>query len=477
MKMQVFLGALLALTLSLGASAQEVWSLEKCINYAVEQSLAVERSEVNEEFTQVSLKQAKQARWPNLNFQAGGGLNVGRVINPSTNLFETDDSYYNNFGLGSGVMLFGGNQINNSIKQAKVDVMASGEDLKQTRVSLALDVALAYLNVLFAQENVSNAETTLELSNSQLDQIDKLIAAGSRPENERYDIIAQIALDQKDLVQRENDVEQNMLILKQLMRLDPAYDLQLETPDLQEELLDRIDEYTLEGVYSAALETQPQVKAQQLRIQSAEYEEKIAKSTTLPTLSLGANAGTNWSDLAKQETGSQIVRVPIEDVYLNNMPLPLEQDVEIPTGIETTPYWTQLDNNFGFGVSLDLRVPIYNNYRNKANMDRAKLNTILERNTDEQIKQNLKTDIQNALASAEAARESLRASQAALDAAEIAFENSQRRFDLGTLNSYDFINARNRYTSAQINFTISKYDYVFRLIVIEYYLGRGLQYE
>lgn len=477
MKRQIISGFAFAILLSPFLNAQEIWTVEQCIQYALEQSLTIERAQVNEEFAEVALKQSQQARWPSLNVNTQGGLNFGRVINPSTNQFETDDSYYHGLSIGSGMMLFGGNQINNGIKQANIDLEAAQEDLKQARVNLALDVALAYLNVLFAQENVTNAETTLALSESQLEQIDKLIAAGSRPQNERYDIVAQIALDQKNLVQFENEVEQNMLILKQLMRLDPGFDLQVVTPEFEEELLQRLDNYTFESVYTSALETQPQIKAQELRIESAKYGEKLARSTTLPTFSMGANAGTNWSDLDQQVTSYETIFQPIEGLYLNGMPLPIEQELEVPKSFETTPYFDQWNDNFGFGVSFNLRVPIYNNYQNKANIDRAKLNTILELNSEEQIRQNLKIDIQNALATARAARKSLEASQLAHEAAEVAYSNSQKRFDLGTLNSYDFINARNRLTSAQINLTISKYDYIFRLLIIEYYLGRGVRYE
>ena len=465
---------LMAVTAGFG---QETWSLERCIEYAIEQSLTVERAEVNQQFAEVDLKQSKQARWPTVNARAAAGLNFGRVINPSTNTFETDDSYFNSFQIGTGVLLYGGNQINNSIKRSNLALEAAGLDLRQSKIDLALDVALAYLNVLFGQENLTNAETTLELSQSQLEQIDKLIAAGSRPENERYDILAQISLDEGNVVQRENEIEQAFLALKQLMMLDPEFEMVLEQPDLQEELLTQIDEYTFTSVYSSALQTQPQIEAQQKRIESARLDEKIAKSNTYPSLSLGGSAGSNWSDLNERVSKREDFFIPA-NLYENGNPLPYERFIEgVPTETERTPYGTQISDNFGFGVQLDLTIPIYNNYVRKAQIEQAKLNTILAVNQDEQIKQLLKTDIQNALQSAEAAREQLKASQAALDAADVAFQNSQRRFDLGTLNSYDFINARNRFAASQINLTISKFDYVFRLIVLEYYLGRAERFE
>lgn len=457
--------------------AQDTWSLEECIEYAIEQSLTVEQAEINLENALVNQKEANQSRWPSANISAGFGLNFGRVINPSTNTFETDDSYFNNFGFSTGMPIYAGSRINNTIKQAKVNEQASTEDLKQARVQLAFDVSIAYLNVLFAQENLRNADATLELSQNQLEQIEKLIAAGSRPEAEKYDILAQISLDEQSVVQFDNNITQNLLALKQLMRLEPGYDLQLERPDIQEQILERIDTYTFDEVYQAALQTQPQVRAQELRIESSMLQEKIAKGVLYPTLSLNGSIGTNWTDLDKTPYGEVPMVNMLEGFSVNGIPVDITQEVLVPEGVETTAYGTQLDNNLGYGVGLNLSIPIYNNYSNKAQLDRATLQIKREQNVDEQIKQQLKTEIQNALASARAARESLEASRAALDAAEIAYQNSERRFDLGALNSYDLISAQNRLDSARVNLTISRYDYVFRILVIEYYLGRGLRYE
>lgn len=456
--------------------AQDTWTLEECITYAIEQSLTVEQAEINLQSAGVNQKEAKDSRWPSLNANVGTGLNFGRVINPSTNSFETDNSIFSNYGISSGVNIFAGNRINNSIKRNNLDVDAATSDLKQARVGLALDVATAFLNALFAKENLRNAEKKRELSQKQLDQIDKLIAAGSRPASERYDILAQISLDEQEVVQFDNSITQAHLVLKHHMRLEPEYDLQLENPDINEDILSRIDTYTFDQVYEAALHTQPQVQAQEARIESSILDEKIAQGARYPTLSMSASAGTNTTDLDKFVSESTVSREAVSGVYVDGMPDRVEQDVFNNT-LSQTPYGDQINNNLGYGVSLNLTIPIYNNYRNKAVVDRAHLNVLRAQNVDEQIKQQLKTEIQNALASARAAKESLEASQAALDAAEIAYTNSEKRFNLGALNSYDLINAQNRLDSARVNLTISKFDYTFRILIVEYYMGKGLKYE
>jgi outer membrane protein len=261
------------------------------------------------------------------------------------------------------------------------------------------------------------------------------------------------------------------------MRLEPDFDLVLERPDIDEDILGRIDGYSFEQVYDAALETQPQIKAQQLRIESAILGEKLAKGARYPTLSLGASAVTNWTNLDKFVSATETVRTDPTTLFVNDVPVEVSQDVDVPTEFQTTAYGTQFTDNLGFGVSLNLRIPIYSNYQLKADQERSRLNILRAQNQDELIKQDLKTNIQNALSSAYAAREALEASEAAFDAAEVAYDNSERRFDLGALNSYDFIQARNRLDAARVNVTLAKFDYVFRILVLEYYLGRGVIYE
>jgi outer membrane protein len=454
--------------------AQESWSLERCVRYALDKSITVRSAEMAEQSAQVTMTQSRHARLPNLNANTNAGLNFGRVINPATNNFETDNSIFTSMGISSGVLLYQGGVINNSIRQASLDLDASQEDIRQTRSNLALQVALSYLSVLFAEENLQNAAARLRLSQAQLDQIDKMIAAGTLPQADRYDVLAQIALDEQDIVRIQNDREINLLNLKQLMLLEPDYPLVLQRPEATLDDLEAYENYTLSTVYTAALASQPQIRAQELRIRSAQTGEEIARANLSPRLSLGGSIGTNYSDLSKRVLGFETVRVPTPGVYINGESALFELDQNIPTGFETTPFVTQFDNNLGYGVSLSLSIPIYNNNSARAGISRARINTDRQKLNDEQIRQTLKSDIQNALGAARAARESLKASERALDAAEIAYSNADRRFALGTINNYDLINARNRLDAARVNFTVAKYDYLFRAKVIEFYLGRGI---
>jgi outer membrane protein len=258
------------------------------------------------------------------------------------------------------------------------------------------------------------------------------------------------------------------------MNLEPDYPLVLEKPDLSLDGMEAFENYALASVYDAALTSQPQIRGQELRIRSAQLGEEIARASLFPSLSLGGSIGTNYSDLDQRALGFETIRIPTTGVFINGESALFEVEQDIPTAFEKTPLFSQFDNNIGYGVSLNLHIPIYNNHSARAGISRAKLDTKQQQITNEQIRQTLKTDIQNALAAARAGRESLKASERAFEAAEIAYTNADRRFALGTINNFELISARNRLDAARVNRTIAKYDYLFRAKVIEYYLGRGL---
>ena len=461
---------------SVSSSGQEVWSLEKCVQHAWENSLTVEQARINLDVDKINANEARHSRYPNLNFNTNWGLNFGRAINPSTNNFESENSSFISNGLQGGITVFAGNRINNSIRQSDLNVEASTFDIRQAEYDLALNVALAYINVLFAEENLANAESQLELTQEQLDQVDKLIDAGVRPANERYDILAQIALEEQNIVQTRNTREINMLNLKNLLLLDPGFEMNIEKPAIDLVNQERLELQDFDAVYQAALGSQPGMQAADLRLRSAELDVDLARGSMFPTLSVGGSVGTNYSNLFELPTGFINQRVkPFSEVFIEGYPMEFEVADQIPTEFERVGFFDQYDQNLGYGVSATLSVPLYNNLQARSAKDRAELNILRTKTQTEELKQTLKTNVQNAIAEARAARESLTATEKSLEASEIALSNAQKRYDLGAINTFDFISAKNRMDQAQVSHSIAKYDYLFKVKVIEYYMGRGMQ--
>ena len=479
--MKLFFSLLLGLVTGFsGLIAQEVWDLEQCIMYARENSLQVQQSEFGVENSQVDLKQSKNSRYPGLNLSSSAGWNFGRTIDPTTNEFISTTFVSNGIGLNTGMLLYGGGQINNSIKQKQANLEASKLDVQQSMDDIALNVASAFLAVLFAEENLQNARFRLELSNKQLEQVDKLIDAGARPRNERLDLLAQVSLNEQELVTAENNLALNYLNLKQLMNLEPDYPMSIARPPEDLPVETDPDAITFREVYNEAMTRQPMVEAAAQRVRSAEYGVKMAKGALHPSLTVVGNLSTNWSNQGKQIDGfetqvfEQEVIVPELQPFIGTDRVTIGQEAEVPITSDN-PYFNQLDENLGYGFGFSLSVPLYSNYTNKANVQRAKIAVMSTQNQNEQLLQNLKSAVQQSLTDAKAAKRSLDAAERTLEAQEAAFSNAEKRYDLGAISIYDYINTKNALDGARINRIIAKYDYLFKMKVLDYYRGRPLR--
>lgn len=469
-------------------SAQETWSLQRCVEYARNSSISLKQSQNSIALAKLVNAQNRLNRLPNLSGSASGGWQFGRTIDPTTNTFNNQTIAFNSFGLNAGATLFSGGFINNSIKQSEIDVKVAEQDAAAAFNNLALSVANAYLNILLSEEQLSNAERRRKLSEDQLGQTDKLIAAGSIPANDRLDVLAQMANDDQAIVQARNAIDLNYLTLRELMQLDPAVDFKIEQPKYAIPTDADPMGTTFGEVYGRAVNTQPQIMASELRVQSAEVGVELAKAGYYPTLSLFAGMDSRWSDASKiysQElVGYDKVYNPI---YINTDDLGLglgEQVVNIGTEVpkynlitKDYAYIDQLRDNFGQSLGASLRIPIYSNGSNSINQQRAEVGILSAKLNSDLQKQQLKNDVQQAIAGARAGQLTLEASQKASESAKVAFENAEKRFQLGTINNLQLITARNTYDTAETNLSVAKYDYLFRLKILDFYLGKEIKLD
>jgi outer membrane protein len=332
-------------------------------------------------------------------------------------------------------------------------------------------VASIYLNILFAKENLQNAENQIKLTNEQLVQLNKQISVGNRPENDRLELYAQVASNEQTIVEAQNNLYINFLNLKQLLRLDPEKDIDVMSPrDLNigsdPELL------TFAEVYDVALRNQPSVAANELRLKSAYLGEKIAASQLMPTLAAGGSLRTNYSNKGRSISGYQS-SVSEQTVYINNQPVTVGFPQELPQ-FEKTPYFNQFSNNLSYGVSLSLSIPIYNNNIARGNLNRARLNAEQANLNLTQIKETLKITVGQALADAKAAKTRYMASEKTRNAQKNLFNNATKRFELGNLNAFELTRLKTQMESAEINALIAKYNYIFRAKVLDFYLGKPI---
>ncbi len=467
--------SLIVLMLGTGIS-QEIWSLEKCIRYAQDNSLTVQQAELSVKQAELTERGNKMSRLPDLNANTTGSLSFGRTIDFTTNTFTSDNRTANSGSINSSVILFNGNRIRNSIKQSAIDISAAKADSEDIARTSALNVAAAYLSILLSEEQLTNAEKSREQTQSQLDQTARLIEAGTRPESDRVDLLAQLARNEQTIVTQQNTVDQNYLNLKQLMELAPDYDLKVEKPSVVIPVQAQPELLTLTELYNQAVSSQPQIRAGELRVRSAELDVDIAKSGFLPSVNLSGSLSSSYSNKAKDfEITNQRIENADQDVLINSIPATVTFfEPAFDEVVTNTPYFNQLDNNFGQDVRVSVNIPIFSNDRNKIAVERAKLNILSTDINNRQIKQQLKTDIQRALADARAAKKQYEAAQKSVDALNLAFGNAQKRYDLGAINTFEFTTSKNQLDQAEVDLIVSKYDYVFRMKIIDFYLGKSL---
>jgi len=424
------------------------------------------------ELEKVNKQQSLAARYPNLNGSTGLNLNFGRSLDETTDAFTTQSIITSNYGLTTGVLLWNAGRIKKNIQQSDLNLDAATNDVEQAKRDVALTIGTTYLNALFAEENLSIVQNSLTLTKEQLVQIDKLIAAGSRPRNERLDIVAQMSNDEQQIVAAENNLAIAILNLKQLMNLDVETSITLVAPPETIFIETDPDNLSFGEVYAEALKHQPNIQAGESRLKSAELGVEIANTGKYPSIFANGNIGTAHSNRAKTIEGFSTVPVS-SSVLINDAPSVITTNQNIPNVVDQN-YFGQLDGNLRYGLGLGASIPIYDNYNTKANVQRAKLNVLTTQTQNDQLHQTLKTNVQQTLSDARAAKRALQASENTVDARKAAFENAEKRFNLGAINTFEYVNAKNQYDNSKVNYIISKYDYLFRSKIVDFYMGKSI---
>ena len=471
--MRHFILTILSIAILQSVSAQSTtWGLEKAIQVAAQNSIGAQISAIGIDQMEISQKQATHARYPSLNANGGAQWNFGRTIDPTTNEFNTETFFSNNWSLSTGVTLYNGGKINKGIKQSNLMVQAAEQDYQQQIRNISLQVANTYLSAIFALENRKISENQLKLSEEQLDQINIMIKNGTLPANEALEIQAQIARESQNIILNDNSYEASLLTLKQLLRLDPQENITLDVPDLDN--LDTTNPFSVsfDEAYKLALQNQPNIKAGQLRVKSSKIGKSIAAADQLPSLRFFGSLGTNYSNRGVNILGNETFEIT-QDVKIDDIPAQLAFDQSFPI-IEDAKYGDQIDNNLSYGFGFGLSIPLYNNYVVKGQKQRADLDIQQTMLNNDQMREDLKINVQSALAESRSAKLALEASEKALASQKAAFENAQKRFKLGAINNFDYITSRNLIDNAEINALISKYDYIFKLKVLEFYMGKAI---
>ncbi|MFN8358118.1 MAG: TolC family protein [Spirosomataceae bacterium] len=449
-------------------------TLQECVDIALKNNIQIKQGMLQIESNQNNLMQSRYNRYPNLNGNVGQGFSFGRGIDPFTNSYISQQINYNNFGLSSGITIYSGGQLQNTIKQNELNLRASREDVQSTRDNISLNIAGAYLNILNNEDLVSIARAQSEQTRRQIERVEKLVKAGSLPETNLLDLQAQLANDELSIVNNQNALDAAKLQLLQLMNLNPNQDIQLDRIAINTTLQNY--DATPQQVYDVAVGTQANIKAAELRIKGAEVGIDLAKGALYPTLSFSGSLSTNYSSAAKRAIVGEPVNVTTTaNVIFQGQSVPIQFVTQQPSvSYEPIQYFTQLNSNQNKNIGFNLRIPIFNGFQAKTRIANSLLNKKnLEYQAEiskQQLRQNIETAYNNMLAAAKR----YSATQKQVNSLELAFKASETRFNLGALNSVDYNLAKTNLDRARANLVQAKYEYVFRTKILDYYQNKPL---
>jgi len=453
------------------ADAQKYWTLSECEAFALKNNISVKRLEVSTGLAEVNHSQNKYALLPTLNASAGRNWSFGRNIDPFTNQFTTDQVESDNLSLNSGVTLFSGFQLTNALRQSKLEYLAARSDLQKIRNDVSVNVVSAYLQMLYAGEQLKVASARVEQSTLQRERISKMVEAGTMVQGNLLEVETQLANEELARITSENQFVNARLTLTQLMQLPSPEGFLISDPGVA--VPDSAPlQLTPAQIYELALSSLPEVKAADARIAGAEKALSVARGGLYPRLTAFGQVSSFYSSSNKRLVGFTSAG------YFWNGELTTGGDSVISPVLsrllETNPYNDQLDQNLRKAVGVSLSIPLFNGWSNRAGIQRARLNLENARLSADQTRNQLFQSIQQAHADALAAAKRLDAVSRNMNSFEKAYEYAGKRFEAGLSNSLDYLNATTNLTRARIELLQARYDYIFRLKVLDFYAGKPL---
>jgi outer membrane protein len=468
------------------------WSLQECVEHALNNNLDVQDSRLNLENAGYTLDQNNWNQYPSLNAGGGFGFNWGRSIDPTTNQFRTER--INSLGLNANanMTLWNGLRVRNSIKQSKQNVIASEFELQATENNIALFVANSFLTVVQNKELLENSEFQLEIVTEQLERTEKLVEAGSLPISNKLDLESQVATAELNVVSAENAVALSTLNLKQLLLIPASEPFDVEVPEVEGD--QDLTNKTPGSIYDIATGHLPDLRAVEYREQSAETAMKVARGGYQPSLTLSAGMRTNYSSAANQQrivldgTTQEITNPsvgfltdvngnPTTELYQSPFGSFTTNDVSTVDGFtvqDNYPVGRQLDDNLSQNVSINLNVPIFNNMQTRINVQRSKISYERALINKQRTQNSVRNDIEQAYNNALANSKTFQARQKQVQALQEAFRVTEQRYNLGVVNSTDYQVALNNLNAAETDLVRAKYDYIFSLKVLDFYEGKPL---
>lgn len=466
------------ISLSTVSFAQQKWNLQSIVDYAMSNNINVKLQDVQARIAAITLKQSQLSQYPNANFSANTSVNSGNNQDPTTFSRITQTFLVAGFQLQSSADIFNFYSKRNTIAANNFQAQAANASTDKIKNDIALSAANAYLQILLGKEQENIALVQIQQTQSQLGITRKQVDAGALPELNASQLEAQLASDSVNYINAKGNTTLNILSLKALMNIDPATAFEVDVPPIDKIPLEPIANLQPDYVYDIALKNLPQQRVNELRLKAAEKNVAAAKGSMYPTLSTFGNLGTNYNNKSRSVTGfNQTTSViPVGTVKVNGTEYTVTSPFTSFSPISSKNGFTnQLTDNFRQAIGLSLNVPIFNGGSLLSNYERSKLNINTIQLQKEQDNQKLKQDIYQAYNAALIALEKFNAGKKAVIINELNSTYATKRFNVGMLGTFDLITTQNNLLRSKLELAQSRFDYVFKMKVLEFYKGMGLK--
>ena len=432
--------ALLSPALAGAQDLRHPWTLQECLDWALEHSLTVKQGELNLAQQEIQTNTSENSWLPTVSASANESINFGRGLT-ADNTYTSANTTSTGFSIGAGMNLFDGLATPNNIALARLNLEAATKDLERVRDDIRVAVARAYVQVLYDYEIVDVARKQIELDDAQVARLEALAATGKAAQAEVSQQKASRAQSGVTLVQAENNLRLALLDLGQLLEFPSSEGFSIERPEVN------VEEIVLdmpERIYADAVDVRPAVKAEEIRLKGTERSLKVAQAAQYPSLSLSGGVGSNY-------------------YTTSNAAYP--QDT----------FWNQLSHNFSPYIGLSLSMPIFTRFQTRNNIRSARLNQELQQIQLDKTRQNLYKEIQQAYSNAVAAEAKYRSSSDASTAAEDAFRLTQAKYENGKATITEFNESRNQLLKTRSDRVQATYEYLFQSKLLDFYRGGALE--
>lgn len=468
--LKIFAFSLLLLAFPLLADAQEKWTLQQCIEYAMTNNIQIKQYELYVQQSESDLSQTKANIFPSVNAGVEESFSFGRSLDPFTYEFSDQNVTSTNMYISGSVTLFDGLSNYNSIKQNESTLMMRLQQVEEMRNNVALNLATAYLDILMKTELLETRKKQLQITKLQIERTRQLVEAGSAAEGALLEVEAQAAAEELEVINAENNLKMAYITLKQFLELERTSNFAIEYPELGDVEQMGI-EMSVEEIYNQALSL-PQIKSAEYSLESSEYAMKVAKAGISPSITVSANYGTGYSDarhlydysyIGDEATGAY-VQTTGALVYA-----PQFSTIELDY-----PFADQIADNASTSLSIRLNIPIFNNYQVRRSISQSRINIENAEYELQLSKNQLYKSIQQAHSDALAAYSRYVGSKKAVESMEKSFEYTEKKFNAGLVNSIEYNTAKTQLAKAQSDLLQAKYQFLFTKTILDFYAGNPI---